>query len=152
MVILHPGREVLLCHVTGQRHWDLPKGGIDRGETPREAALRETREETGLVLAAEALADLGRCRYTLKKDLHLFAICVPRFELGALHCATRFLDRASGRWLPEMNGYGWFAFERIEAMCATRLGRLLRHELDLDAWLARLPRLAEPPELQPPAC
>jgi 8-oxo-dGTP pyrophosphatase MutT (NUDIX family) len=30
-------------------HWDLPKGKIDKGETPEEAALREVREETGLV-------------------------------------------------------------------------------------------------------
>lgn len=28
--------------------WDLPKGKIDPGESPREAALREVREETGL--------------------------------------------------------------------------------------------------------
>lgn len=29
-------------------YWDLPKGKIDKGETPTEAALREVREETGL--------------------------------------------------------------------------------------------------------
>ena len=28
--------------------WQMPQGGIDRGETPREAALRELREETGI--------------------------------------------------------------------------------------------------------
>lgn len=27
--------------------WQMPQGGIDEGETPREAALREMREETG---------------------------------------------------------------------------------------------------------
>ncbi len=29
-------------------HWDLPKGKIDPGETPEEAAVREVQEETGL--------------------------------------------------------------------------------------------------------
>lgn len=29
-------------------HWDLPKGKIDAGETQKQAALREVREETGL--------------------------------------------------------------------------------------------------------
>ncbi len=29
--------------------WDMPKGKIDPGETPEEAAVREVREETGLV-------------------------------------------------------------------------------------------------------
>jgi putative (di)nucleoside polyphosphate hydrolase len=28
--------------------WQMPQGGIDRRETPREAALRELREETGV--------------------------------------------------------------------------------------------------------
>jgi putative (di)nucleoside polyphosphate hydrolase len=28
--------------------WQMPQGGIDRGETPREAALRELTEETGV--------------------------------------------------------------------------------------------------------
>ncbi|MDO5528005.1 MAG: RNA pyrophosphohydrolase [Paracoccus sp. (in: a-proteobacteria)] len=28
--------------------WQMPQGGIDKGETPREAALRELGEETGL--------------------------------------------------------------------------------------------------------
>ena len=29
--------------------WQMPQGGIDNGETPREAALRELREETGVL-------------------------------------------------------------------------------------------------------
>ena len=29
-------------------HWDFPKGKIEAGETTRDAALRETKEETGL--------------------------------------------------------------------------------------------------------
>ncbi|MFT4962019.1 MAG: putative (di)nucleoside polyphosphate hydrolase [Paracoccaceae bacterium] len=28
--------------------WQMPQGGVDKGETPREAALRELREETGI--------------------------------------------------------------------------------------------------------
>ena len=28
--------------------WQMPQGGIDKGETPREAALRELEEETGV--------------------------------------------------------------------------------------------------------
>lgn len=32
---------------TAGDHWQMPQGGIDEGETPREAALRELREETG---------------------------------------------------------------------------------------------------------
>lgn len=31
-----------------KKHWDLPKGKIDKGETPEQAAIREVQEETGL--------------------------------------------------------------------------------------------------------
>jgi 8-oxo-dGTP pyrophosphatase MutT (NUDIX family) len=30
------------------RNWDFPKGQVEAGELPLEAALRETREETGI--------------------------------------------------------------------------------------------------------
>ncbi|MEL7166077.1 MAG: RNA pyrophosphohydrolase [Pseudomonadota bacterium] len=32
----------------GQDAWQMPQGGIDKGEAPRAAALRELEEETGL--------------------------------------------------------------------------------------------------------
>jgi putative (di)nucleoside polyphosphate hydrolase len=32
----------------GTPAWQMPQGGIDKGETPVEAALRELREETGV--------------------------------------------------------------------------------------------------------
>jgi putative (di)nucleoside polyphosphate hydrolase len=31
--------------------WQMPQGGIDRGETPRDAAVRELREETNITSA-----------------------------------------------------------------------------------------------------
>jgi len=35
--------------------WRLPQGGIKRGETPHQAALREVLEETGLVITQHVL-------------------------------------------------------------------------------------------------
>ena len=138
VVILNPDRELLLCHVTGQNHWDLPKGGIDPGETPREAALRETREESGLCLSAESLLDLGRFSYTNKKNLHLFACLLPRIDLKELRCDSRYLDRHSGRQMPEMDGYGWFAFDRVASLCTPKMGHVLVHRLDLTNVLEQL--------------
>ena len=39
-------KELLVFYRRGS--WDLPKGKIDPGETPEQAAIREVQEETGL--------------------------------------------------------------------------------------------------------
>lgn len=48
--ILDGVREYLLLHYLGG-HWDFPKGKMEAGETKQETALRELKEETGLVVA-----------------------------------------------------------------------------------------------------
>ena len=42
------GSEVALISVGDPPRWQLPKGLVDRGETPETAAIREVREEAGL--------------------------------------------------------------------------------------------------------
>jgi 8-oxo-dGTP pyrophosphatase MutT (NUDIX family) len=136
VVVVNDEAELLLCHVTGQNHWDLPKGGLNDGETPLEAALRETREETGLTLDAGALLDLGRLPYRARKDLHLFATRLPRIDPGLLSCESRFSDSVTG----EMDGFGWFPFAEIPQLCSPKLAAVLTQRLDLPGLLSRLPQ------------
>ncbi len=53
-----PGPRMLLLERPSRGEVRLPKGHIDPGEEPLQAALRETREETGYA-ALEVLDDLG---------------------------------------------------------------------------------------------
>ena len=44
----HGNTELLLIKHTSGGHWSFPKGHVERGETERQTALREVKEETGL--------------------------------------------------------------------------------------------------------
>ena len=47
LVVIRDGK-ALLARDAGQQHYNMPGGGIESGETPEEAAVRELREETGM--------------------------------------------------------------------------------------------------------
>ena len=49
--------------------WQMPQGGIDKGETPRAAALRELREEIGTANARVIGVTRTWLRYDLPDDL-----------------------------------------------------------------------------------
>jgi 8-oxo-dGTP pyrophosphatase MutT (NUDIX family) len=60
LIILDPADRVLLIHErleSGGSHWLTPGGGLEDGESPREAALREAFEETGIAVDVPASAD-----------------------------------------------------------------------------------------------
>jgi putative (di)nucleoside polyphosphate hydrolase len=47
--------------------WQMPQGGIDEGETPRTAALRELREETGIT--PDLVQSVAKTHHWISYDL-----------------------------------------------------------------------------------
>jgi 8-oxo-dGTP diphosphatase len=56
VAIWHDG-EILVLRSSYREGWSLPGGGIARGESAREAAVRELREEIGLAVPASSLRE-----------------------------------------------------------------------------------------------
>jgi 8-oxo-dGTP pyrophosphatase MutT (NUDIX family) len=56
-VIIKHGDEVLLCKRSPEEslpnHWSIPAGGIENGESPGQAAIREVFEETNIELSTD---------------------------------------------------------------------------------------------------
>lgn len=59
--------EVALVTTFGGKRWILPKGSVDEGEQPRDAAIREAEEEAGL-LGVVGRKPLGRYRHVNGND------------------------------------------------------------------------------------
>src|SRR5690554_6023153 len=79
-VVLERDGEVLLMRRKGTGFFDglysLPGGHVEEGESLRDAAVREMREETGIALQADALDMLGvvhRRSDSNRIDFFLFA-------------------------------------------------------------------------------
>lgn len=115
--------------------WQMPQGGIDRGEAPRNAALRELREEIGTD-RAEIVAE---CSSWLTYDLP--AQLVPQVWRGRYRgqrqkwFAMRFLGEDSDIDLeahqsPEFSVWCWTAPERLPALIVPFKRRLYEAVLE----------------------
>ena len=95
--------------------WQMPQGGIDDGETPREAALRELGEETGI--APDAVEVLRESEAWLPYDLP--RTLIPKLWDGRFRGQTqrwfalRYLGPDSGINIqteePEFRNWAWMA-------------------------------------------
>ena len=137
ILVLDADGELLLCHATGTRRWDIPKGGGEAGETEVRTAIRETYEETGLRFEPAELLELGRFAYMRGKDLHLYAALIERIDPASCRCTTSFRD-LRGRLRPEMDEFGWVPFDRVIERCGRSLGALLTGPISLPCVLRRL--------------
>jgi putative (di)nucleoside polyphosphate hydrolase len=126
-LVLNARGEVLLCHVTGHDLWDLPKGVQETNEPAVQAAQRELYEETGLHFDKEMFTELGRFDFKPEKRLHLFKVYAPESlnDLSKLICTSYFNHPATGKPLPEMDGFCWATREDIKKLCGPNMQRVL---------------------------
>ena len=111
------GREYLLVTSRRGHRWVLPKGAIEIGETAKRAALREVREETGMVCAV--VVSLGEV--VLRK--RVLRVVPTRFYLMRVKRKAKPKEQRRRTWCDAPS-----ACERLSAAGArTAIRRAERH-------------------------
>lgn len=133
---------LLLGHVTGGQSWDVPKGGLDPGEAPFDAAIRELQEESSLIFRPGMLVaatteyqvvgpqDLGQHPYTKGKDLHLFQLrTVEDIDVDELACTSMVIRPAYS--FPEIDRFKIFHPREVQGVVRPALYDWLKAHVKL---------------------
>ncbi|MBC7746956.1 NUDIX hydrolase [Pedobacter sp.] len=85
----------------GRQLWSLPGGGIERGESPEQAAVREVAEETAIEARVQDLELIGEMKATdgLPFDLVVFQLRLSSERLASLPRLRQF-EIMERRWWP----------------------------------------------------
>jgi bis(5'-nucleosidyl)-tetraphosphatase len=102
------GRWEVLLVKHGKGHWAFPKGHPERGEEPRQTAVRELKEETGLKIQAFLEAPLQEERYFFHEGPDLIDKTVVYFiaEVAGEVCTQK----------EEIADFKWLSFKRAQKL------------------------------------
>jgi 8-oxo-dGTP pyrophosphatase MutT (NUDIX family) len=128
-VVINADREVVVIVPTrraadGSRVLALPKGHPDGDESAAEAALREVREEAGVV--AELVEPLGQVKYWYQRGGRRIAKVVEFFLLRYVSgdVADHDHEVEAARWIPAEEAAGTLTYDGERQMVREALSRL----------------------------
>jgi 8-oxo-dGTP pyrophosphatase MutT (NUDIX family) len=117
--IITDNKNILLGHTTWGKGFDIPKGRQEKGETYIQTAMRELKEEFGIVETEFRFQELGMFEYLKNKDLFLFKLeygdLYKDISLSTLQCSSYF-DK-DGKQFPEINGYKIVSIKDVGNYC-----------------------------------
>jgi 8-oxo-dGTP pyrophosphatase MutT (NUDIX family) len=81
IIVLASNKILLQRSSFGHQLWSLPGGGIEKGENPMHAALRELKEETDLTLSESQIECIGEDRLPSGKHWPMVDLVFYKAEL-----------------------------------------------------------------------
>lgn len=121
--LLRENARILICHPTNHApdFWSIPKGKLNNGETPLQAAIRETFEETNIDLKDyKAVKALTPVNYSHKKKMiHPFVVWEHAnkhidWDSFDIKCNSNVPEARGG--FPEMDDYKWVTIEEARPL------------------------------------
>jgi len=110
LMVAAPARGVFIGRRVGVADgWQMPQGGIDPGEAPEAAAMRELEEETGLIKARIVAAHPEWLKYDL-----------PEWAIKR---------RQRGRWIGQTQKWFLLRYDGADAGVD-----LTRHQIEFEEW------------------
>jgi predicted NUDIX family NTP pyrophosphohydrolase len=112
VLLVHPGGPVWARRDGGA--WSIPKGELDDGEVPLDAARREFAEELGTALPEGEALDLGEVRQRSGKIVAAWAVAGDLDPAGVVSNTFEMQwPPRSGRMqaFPEVDRAGWFELD-----------------------------------------
>jgi bis(5'-nucleosidyl)-tetraphosphatase len=131
-VVLRPAAEgwrYLLLRVF--HTWDFPKGGLEAGEAPLQAAIREVEEESALTALEFRWGEIYRetARYSAGKVARYYVVASPTGKVSLP------VNPELGR--PEHHEFRWVSYAEAKRLLPERLQPILD-------WVHELVELPEP--------
>lgn len=121
LLVISPANAVLLFRfvhtqgaLAGDNYWATPGGGVEEGETFHAAAIRELREETGIVVARVA-DSLAQRSFALRLPSGETVLAVEQYFV--VHAQSEALSKAD--WTEQeaqvMADHHWWTVEELRA-------------------------------------
>jgi 8-oxo-dGTP pyrophosphatase MutT (NUDIX family) len=114
LFLVNKDGKLLVCHPTNHdpNFWSIPKGKVDSGENIIDAAIRETREESNMVIPKDSnFIELPMVNYSHKKKaLYSFLVLEeqnPLFNWNIVELKCNSVVPVERGEFPEMDDFKW---------------------------------------------
>lgn len=137
--IIINNHKIAMIHSVKYDYYKFPGGGIKGGENPVDAMIRETREESGLIVNPETIKEYGYVHRIHKSDTDDTEV----FVQNNYYYLCEVSEKAVSQELDDYEAEEAFTLEYVEPMAAINKNRCQNHSPKTRIMLEREARVLE---------